>query len=122
MKKALISAIAVVLLAGCGTTGGIFKSKGEQAFSDGMRQYEDGEYADAQKSFIGALEAGVPLKEQVEARKHLAFIHCVSGRPAQCREEFRRALELDPKLELSPAEAGHPSWGPAFRSVKAAHR
>ena len=51
-----------------------------------------------------------------------AFIHCAAGRQAQCREEFRRALEIDPQLELTPAEAGHPGWGPVFRSVKAARR
>ena len=36
----------------------------------------------------------------------------------QCRDEFRRALAVDPALELAPAEAGHPVWGPIFRSVK----
>ena len=122
MRKTLTAVIAVMLLSACGTTGGIFKSKGEQALAVGQRQYENGEYVEAQKSFAAALEAGVPLKDQVEARKHLAFIHCVSGRQAQCREEFRRALDLNPQLELSPAEAGHPSWGPAFRAVKAARR
>ena len=118
MKNTLIVLIAATLLPACG----VMQTKGEQSFSAGMRQYEDGEYAEAQKSFTAALQAGVPLNEQVDARKHLAFIHCVSGRQAQCREEFRRALDLNPQLELTPAEAGHPSWGPAFRSVKAARR
>jgi len=26
---------------------------------------------------------------------------------------------VDPGLELAPAEAGHPVWGPIFRSLKA---
>ena len=118
MNNTLIAAIAVMLLPACGA----MQTKGEQSMSAGMRQYEAGEYPEAQKSFTAALEAGVPLNEQVEARKHLAFIQCVSGRQAQCREEFRRALDLNPQLELTPAEAGHPSWGPAFRSVKAGRR
>ncbi len=117
MKKILIAVVAL-LIGACGA----MQTKGEQSLSAGMRQYEAGEYAEAQKSFAAALEAGVPLNEQVEARKHLAFIHCVSGRQAQCREEFRRALDLNPQLELTPAEAGHPSWGPAFRAVKAGRR
>jgi Tfp pilus assembly protein PilF len=121
MRKT-IAMLATLLLTGCGATTGLFQSKGEQALSSGMSQYEAGEYGEAQKSFTAALEAGIELKDQVEARKHLAFIHCVSGRPAQCRAEFRRALELNPQLELAPAEAGHPSWGPVFRSVKAARR
>jgi Tfp pilus assembly protein PilF len=121
MRKTIV-VIAAGLLSACAATGSIFQSKGEQAFSSGLSQYENGEYAEAQKSFAAALEAGIPLKDQVEARKHLAFVHCVSGRQAQCREEFRRALDLNPQLELTPAEAGHPSWGPAFRAVKAARR
>jgi hypothetical protein len=36
-----------------------------------------------------------------------------------CYESFRRALALNPKFELTAAEAGHPVWGPVFRSAKA---
>ena len=35
------------------------------------------------------------------------------------RDQFQKALDADPKFELEPAEAGHPIWGPALRSVKA---
>ena len=51
--------------------------------------------------------------------KHLAFINCSQGRTGPCRDDFRKALAIDPSLELSPAEAGHPTWGPIFRSLKA---
>jgi len=27
---------------------------------------------------------------------------------------------VDPPLDLAPAEAGHPVWGPIFRSLKSA--
>jgi hypothetical protein len=36
-----------------------------------------------------------------------------------CYESFRKALALKPDFELTPAEAGHPVWGPVFRSAKA---
>jgi len=26
---------------------------------------------------------------------------------------------VDPTMDLAPAEAGHPIWGPIFRAVKA---
>jgi len=100
----------------------VFQTKGEQALTAGLTQYEDGQYADAVKSLQAALDAGLEPNSQVDAHKHLAFIHCVSGRQAQCRDEFRKALEADPKMELSAAEAGHPTWGPVFRSVKAGKR
>ena len=68
----------------------------------------------------GAIDLGIEDKERANAHKHLAFIHCSSNRQQQCREEFRKALAIDPALELAPAEAGHPVWGPIFRSLKAA--
>jgi hypothetical protein len=46
-------------------------------------------------------------------------MYCIGGQQNQCRDEFRRALEIDPKLDLKPEEAGHPIWGPVFKSVKA---
>jgi len=49
----------------------------------------------------------------------VAFIHCSENRSRQCRDEFRKALAIDPDMELAPAEAGHPTWGPIFRSAKA---
>jgi len=127
MMRVRIAAVLATLLAACaaGPGGGIqsmFQSKGEQALAAGLSQYDAGEYPAAQKSLRAALEAGLGPKDHVNARKHLAFVHCISGRQAQCREEFRKALEIDPQMELAPAEAGHPSWGPAFRAVKAARR
>ena len=93
--------------------------KGDAALAAGLRQYEDGNYAEAAKQLQAAIGQGLSSNERVTAHKHLAFIHCVSERNAACREEFRKALEIDPGLELTAAEAGHPSWGPVFRTVKA---
>lgn len=93
--------------------------KGNAALAAGLRQYEDGNYGDASRQLQAALDQGLSRSNRVAAHKHLAFIHCVSGRTAACREEFRKALAIDPDLQLSPAEAGHPTWGPVFRSAKA---
>jgi Tfp pilus assembly protein PilF len=101
--------------------GPIFRSlSGPGALSTGLKQYEDGDYAESAKNLQGAIELGIGDKERANAHKHLAFIHCSSNRQQQCREEFRKALAVDPALELAPAEAGHPVWGPIFRSLKAA--
>lgn len=94
--------------------------KAEQDLSAGIRAYEDGKYKNAQKLLQNSLDAGLLLNsDKVVAHKYLAFMQCANGRETQCREEFRAALELDPKFELEPTEAGHPAWGPAFKSVKA---
>jgi len=94
-------------------------SKGAGALSTGLREYEDGDYAEAARNLQGAIDLGLTDGEQANAHKHLAFIHCASGRDRACREEFRKALSINPQLELTPAEAGHPAWGPVFSSLKA---
>ena len=126
---------ALALLAGCDTAPmrefrsdaksawgqitGSSSNKGGAALNTGLKQYEDGDYAPAAKNLQSAIDQGVGNSEKVTAYKHLAFINCSQGRTGPCREEFRKALAIDPSLELSPAEAGHPTWGPIFRSLKA---
>ena len=91
----------------------------QMTLSTGLRQYDAGEHGAAAKTLQQAIDRGLGDKDRAEAHKHLAFIHCSAGRERQCRDEFRKALAIDPALELAPAEAGHPVWGPIFRSLKA---
>jgi Tfp pilus assembly protein PilF len=101
--------------------GSIFRSmNGPSALSAGLKQYENGDYEESAKNLQVAIELGVPEKLRANAHKHLAFIHCSSNRERQCRDEFRKALAADPSTQLDAAEAGHPVWGPIFRSLKAA--
>jgi Tfp pilus assembly protein PilF len=93
--------------------------KAEQDLSAGILAYEDGEYRSAALLLQNALAAGLLLNsDKVAAHKYLAFIHCAQAREQSCRNAFRKALELDPEFELAPAEAGHPMWGPVFKSLK----
>ncbi|MEO8385514.1 MAG: TssQ family T6SS-associated lipoprotein [Betaproteobacteria bacterium] len=86
---------------------------------EGMKKYDSGNYEEAINSFLLALDSGLlTLPEQVNARKHMAFVHCLSGREANCKEEFEKVIILDPKFDLSPAETGHPIWGPIYRLAK----
>ena len=120
-----LSVAVLVLLAGCGTepmrkVQDFFQpTKGQQALSAGLKQYEEGQYADSQKSLQSAIQQGLGERDRVTAYKHLAFIHCVSNREQRCRDDFRRALAVDPSMDLAPEEADHPVWGRIFRSVKA---
>jgi hypothetical protein len=96
-------------------------SPAEQELEKGIKNYEDGVYKIATKELQAALGLGLPARgDQAMAHKYLAFINCVSGRPNGCRDEFRKAFVADPNFDLTPAEAGHPMWGPVFRSVKTA--
>ncbi|MGE5640746.1 MAG: TssQ family T6SS-associated lipoprotein [Clostridia bacterium] len=124
MHTRLLGVIVLAFLAGCATGPGkqiqdLFSpGKGQASLDAGVKQYEDGDYADSAKSLNAALEQGLSDRQQVRARKYLAFISCASNRIAACREEFRKALAIDPSFELAAAESGHPIWGPVFRQVK----
>ena len=124
IRFVLVAALAAVLV-GCesapiqGIKGMFQSSPGQQDLANGVKEYEDGNYAEASRLLQSSLDQGLSGKsDQVRAHKYLAFIHCVSGREQRCRDEFRAALKIDPSFELAPNEVGHPIWGPAFRSAK----
>ena len=123
----LLMATAIFLVAGCASQTareiGIDKlapRKAEQTLNTGIRQYEDGNLSMAQKSLQEALHLGLTFNsDQVAAHKYLAFIYCSSNQEKQCRDEFRRAFEIDPNFKLEPTEIGHPVWGPIYYGVRA---
>lgn len=122
MKKAICGWLMAMLLAGC--ANGPFalpdarETRAQHIFAIGIDDYEHGRFSDAARNIQSALDLGLTPADQVKAHKHLAFIQCVTGKEKLCRDEFRRALDVSPNLELSPAEAGHPIWGPIFRNIK----
>ena len=123
--RALIFAGLLAMLTACGSQPlrdlrDLLSSKGSAALGSGLREYDNGQYAEAARNLQGAIDLGLTDRERANAHKHLAFIQCSSSRERACREEFRKALSIDPALELAPAEAGHPVWGPMFNALKAA--
>ena len=121
--RAFILAILAVVLSACSTAplrDLIQPSKGAAALATGLKQYDDGEYPEAARNIQAAIDLGLSDREAARAHKNLALIHCASARERACREEFSKALSIDPALELTQAEAGHPVWGPIFASLKGA--
>ena len=119
--------LATISLPACDTMNISGKSGGtclcdahaEQDLAKGIKIYEEGDYPSALATLQHALQDGLSSKSsQTRAYKYMAFIHCVSGREKQCHESFKKALEIDPSFDLQTAEAGHPVWGPVFRSSK----
>jgi Tfp pilus assembly protein PilF len=118
--------LACLALSGCASlnnftedVAGIFSTRGQRELDVGMKAYEDGEYPYAARLLQASLDAGLRgTTNRVRAHKYLAFLHCASNRIQQCRDEFRKALEIDPSFDLREDEAGHPIWGPVFRGVK----
>lgn len=87
---------------------------------DGIALYNNGNFGEAIKK-LNSSEIWAANKDkalQVEAAKYLAFSYCVTGRASLCRQQFERALKIDPKFELAAGEKGHPLWGPVFLKAK----
>jgi tetratricopeptide (TPR) repeat protein len=100
-------------------TESMLRERAQEQLASGVKQYEAGDYENAMKNLTASLEHGLLSKaDQSRARKYLAFTHCVSNREVQCRDEFRKAFEIYPDFALTPAEDGHPTWGPIYRNVR----
>ena len=100
-------------------TEDVLRQRAQEQLALGVKQYESGEFDNAVKSLNASLDHGLLSKvDQSRARKLLAFSHCVSGREQQCKDEFRKAFEINPEFSLTAAEDGHPIWGPVYRAVR----
>jgi Tfp pilus assembly protein PilF len=90
----------------------------ERALIEGIRAYDDAQYAAAEAALRKALGAGLAsARDKASAHKLLAFITCSSERLAECEASFRAARAADPAFALNRSEAGHPLWGPVYRKV-----
>lgn len=88
---------------------------------EAVAAYDRGDFRGALSRLNGAADlqrADVDI--QVRALKYMAFSNCAQGQRAPCRAAFERALTLDASFDLTPAEQGHPIWGPEFKAAKAA--
>lgn len=106
---------AVLALAACAS----MPRPGNAELAAGVRLYETGRLDDASHFLQRSIDLGLDESDQVLAHKYLAFIHCAQGLETQCADEFRLALVIRPSFDLDKAEAGHPTWGRVFRTLKA---
>ena len=96
----------------------VMERPAERALLDGIRAYDDGQYAQAEKALRKALADGLQsARDRATAHKLLAFITCTSERLADCEAQFREARAADAAFALSRSEAGHPVWGPVYLST-----
>jgi Tfp pilus assembly protein PilF len=96
----------------------LMERSAERALLDGIRAYDDGQYAQTEAALRKALAEGLKSqRDRATAHKLLAFISCTSERLADCRQQFLDARAADAAFALSRSEAGHPLWGPVYRSL-----
>ena len=95
------------------------RERAQGQLAKGVELYQAGDYEAAIRSLAGSLDHGLLTRpDQARARKLMAFSHCVQAREPACRDEFRKAFEIFPEFSLTPAEDGHPIWGPVYRDVR----
>ena len=92
------------------------------ALDDGIALYDRGDYNGAIKKLATANVPAAPKATQLQALKYTAFSYCLTNRQTLCRQQFVKALKIDPTFDLEPGEKGHPLWGPVFAKVKKARK
>lgn len=98
------------------TLAELMQRPAERALVEGIRLYDEGQYAQAEAQLRRALATGIAdARNRASAHKLLAFITCTSERMADCAVEFSAARAADPLFQLSRSESGHPVWGPVYR-------
>lgn len=113
----------LALLAGCAGLG--FGEKpptqaAQEALAQVRQQYSSGQYGSVIRTVATSDDiATAPRSLRIEAYKLQAFSYCVRDYAQLCEETFIRILQIDSDFVLAPNEAGHPQWGPVFRSAKA---
>ncbi|KVC79133.1 TssQ family T6SS-associated lipoprotein [Burkholderia ubonensis] len=126
-RPSLVVCLGLVLLgmSGCSSTStstSPAQSAARAAVDSARTAYAAGDYGRTIAILGRAREIdGADVDTQVAAHKLLAFSYCVTNRVATCRTEFSKILDLNPRFELSPAEKGHPIWGPAFETARRRH-
>jgi hypothetical protein len=116
--------LGAVLLTGCASTpSGVVapvpvQTPVQPGLKEGIAMYNDGHYNDAIKRLSSADVAGGTKSTQLTALKYTAFSYCLTSRQTLCRQQFEKALKLDPSFDLDPGEHGHPLWGPVFIKAK----
>ena len=125
-QRSVAGALLAALLGGCASAPqapaglmDVAARPAEKALLAGLRAYDDAQYAEAERQFSLALQAGpASARDRAAAHKHLAFIYCSSGRTSACEAAFRAARQADPAFALGKSEAGHPLWGPVYKRVQ----
>lgn len=81
--------------------------------------YNNGDYHGAIKRSTTVLDDVKIYKDlELDTLKFSAFSYCLVGRTLQCRQQFEKALKLDPTFTLQAGEIGHPLWWPVFVAAK----
>ncbi len=79
------------------------KDENQLLLKKGVDNYFKGKYDEAVTEINSALEKGLKEKEdRVKAYRFLAYTHVAKEEKEEAKRQFKKALEIDPKMELDP--------------------
>ncbi|OZI68343.1 TssQ family T6SS-associated lipoprotein [Bordetella genomosp. 1] len=119
-----LSPLLFAALAGCAVTRGAAPeapatTEAVAAVEQARESYAAGRYGEVIRLVATSDDIALaPRALRVEAFKLQAFSYCVSNYRQLCEDAFVRILALQPDFALAPNEAGHPNWGPVFRTAQ----
>jgi hypothetical protein len=88
---------------------------------DSIDAYNTGDYNGSLKTLLDSKTIWITDNDiQLEALRYSAFDYCLTNRANLCKQQFEKALKLDPDFDLRRGEKGHPLWEPAFDKAKKA--
>jgi hypothetical protein len=89
------------------SSGFMSLGKAEQMLADGMVKYDAGDYPAAHALYQSALKEGLKSTGGPGPRDEVHRVHAVPhGEISQCRAEFVKIYDVNPRFDLTPAEAG----------------
>ncbi len=121
-SSATIAAAALAKEKAAAAAAAATKPNDQLALEEGVALYNNGDFPGTIKRLGSATEIWPNGSKQVqlEALKYVAFSYCLTSRSTLCKQQFEKALKLDPNFDLATGEQGHPLWGPIFSRAKKA--
>jgi hypothetical protein len=96
------------------------RTSAQTALNEGIELYDNGDFNRAIRRLNAPEIWSADKPVQIKALKYTAFSYCVTNRKTLCRQQFQKALKIDPSFDLEPGEKGHPMWGSVFDRAKKA--
>lgn len=94
------------------------KDENQLLLKKGIDNYFKGKYDEAVTEINSALEKGLKEKEdKLKAHRFLAYTYVAKDEKDEAKREFKKALEIDPKMELDPVYVS-PKIIEVFKEVK----
>jgi tetratricopeptide (TPR) repeat protein len=130
LRPHLLTALYAALLWGCAQEpqtlpngqARLTADTAQASYAQGLAEYQEGRFETALAKLQAATDSDrLKPQQAADARKHMAFIYCITNREPECRNQFQAALGINSDFDLSQGEIGHPLWGPVWKSIKGEH-